>query len=54
MPGVLPRTPLHCAHGLLELSLPKDLAPLSSERLFNRLKQLARIIGRTPQVTVQG
>lgn len=54
MPGVLPRTPLLCSHGLLDLSLPTDLSPLSSERLFNRLKQLARIIGRTPNISVVG
>ncbi|MCP8939364.1 exopolyphosphatase [Alsobacter sp. SYSU M60028] len=48
MPGILPRAPLTCGHGLLELELPADIAPLANERLFNRLKQLARILGRTP------
>ncbi|PSC05293.1 exopolyphosphatase [Alsobacter soli] len=52
MPGVLPRTPLHCAHGLLELNLPEEFAALASDRLFNRLKSLARIIGRTPHIQV--
>lgn len=51
MPGVLGRTPMTCHAGLLDLTLPPDLAPLASDRLFNRLKQLARIIGRTPMIT---
>ena len=51
MPGVLGRTPLLCHAGLLDLTLPPDFAPLASDRLFNRLKQLARIIGRTPNIT---
>jgi exopolyphosphatase/guanosine-5'-triphosphate,3'-diphosphate pyrophosphatase len=50
MPGVLPRVPLVCRQSLLELDLPPDLAPLAIDRLFNRLKQLARIIGRTPYI----
>lgn len=54
MAGVLPRAPLQCGHGQLALTLPRDLADLSSDRLFNRLKQLARIIGRTPTITVEG
>jgi exopolyphosphatase/guanosine-5'-triphosphate,3'-diphosphate pyrophosphatase len=51
MPGMLPRVPMRCTHGQLELDLPKELAALSSERLFNRLKQLARIIGRSPVIS---
>jgi exopolyphosphatase/guanosine-5'-triphosphate,3'-diphosphate pyrophosphatase len=51
-PGVLPRVPMACAHGLLELDLPADLAPLAGDRVFNRLKQLARIIGRTPSMSI--
>jgi exopolyphosphatase / guanosine-5'-triphosphate,3'-diphosphate pyrophosphatase len=50
MPGMLPRIPMACSHGLLELTIPTQLGALSSERLFNRLKQLARIIGRTPNI----
>jgi exopolyphosphatase/guanosine-5'-triphosphate,3'-diphosphate pyrophosphatase len=32
------------------LTLPADLAPLENERLQNRLRQLARLIGREPVV----
>lgn len=52
MPGVLPRTPLICKTGMLTLTLPKDFAALANDRLFNRLKGLARIIGRTPELNV--
>jgi exopolyphosphatase / guanosine-5'-triphosphate,3'-diphosphate pyrophosphatase len=50
MPGVLPRAPLFLAHGRLVLELDAELAPLAGERLFNRLKQLARLIGREPVI----
>ena len=52
MPGVLPRTPLICRSGLLTITIPKDLAALAGDRLFNRLRALARIIGRTPEIVV--
>lgn len=52
MPGVLPRTPLMCRDDKLVLTIPKDLAPLAGDRVFNRLKGLARIIGRTPEMNV--
>jgi exopolyphosphatase/guanosine-5'-triphosphate,3'-diphosphate pyrophosphatase len=52
MPGVLPRTPLACSQGRLELALPPELGALANDRLFNRLKQLARIIGRTPHIAI--
>jgi len=48
MPGMLPLAPLVCAHGQVELHLPAELASLASDRVFNRLKQLARVIGRVP------
>ncbi len=50
MAGVLPRTPMLCAKAKLTLSLPGDLADLTSDRLNNRLKQLARLIGREPNI----
>ncbi len=50
MPGVLPVAPLRCARGKLTLSLPARLADLANERLVNRLKQLARLIGREPEI----
>ena len=52
MPGVLPLTPMLSTQGKLVLTLPKSLEPLSGERLFNRLKALSRIIGRTPQIEI--
>src|SRR5262250_2255965 len=48
MPGVLPHTPLVVERGKLKLKLPGRFAPLAGERLFNRLRQLARLIGREP------
>jgi exopolyphosphatase/guanosine-5'-triphosphate,3'-diphosphate pyrophosphatase len=46
MPGVLPRAPLRVEHGRLVLRLTGNLATLAGERVFNRLRQLARLIGR--------
>jgi exopolyphosphatase/guanosine-5'-triphosphate,3'-diphosphate pyrophosphatase len=48
MPGVLPRAPMMVDHGRLLLELKGKLAPLAGERVFNRLRQLARLIGREP------
>jgi exopolyphosphatase/guanosine-5'-triphosphate,3'-diphosphate pyrophosphatase len=48
MPGVLPRTPMAVERGKLVLRLPGKFAPLAGDRLFNRLRQLARLIGREP------
>jgi exopolyphosphatase/guanosine-5'-triphosphate,3'-diphosphate pyrophosphatase len=48
MPGVLPVTPMVVARGRLKLKLHGKSAPLAGERLFNRLRQLARLIGREP------
>jgi exopolyphosphatase / guanosine-5'-triphosphate,3'-diphosphate pyrophosphatase len=45
-PGILPRTPMLCARGVVNLTLPPELADLASERLQNRLQRLARLIGR--------
>jgi exopolyphosphatase/guanosine-5'-triphosphate,3'-diphosphate pyrophosphatase len=46
MTGVLPRTPMLCARGIVNLTLPPELADLASDRLQNRLQRLARLIGR--------
>jgi exopolyphosphatase/guanosine-5'-triphosphate,3'-diphosphate pyrophosphatase len=54
MSGVLPSTPLTCVETTLILTLPRGLADLASERLQNRLKQLARLIGREPAITIAG
>lgn len=50
MPGVLEYAPLYCTKEALTLEIPAELAPLAGERVFNRLKALARIIGRTPEM----
>jgi exopolyphosphatase / guanosine-5'-triphosphate,3'-diphosphate pyrophosphatase len=54
MSGVLPLTPLTCVKTTLILTLPRGLADLASERLQNRLKQLGRLIGREPAITIAG
>jgi exopolyphosphatase/guanosine-5'-triphosphate,3'-diphosphate pyrophosphatase len=43
--GVLPRAPLTAGGGRLVLSLPRSLEDLVSDRLLNRAKALARLIG---------
>ena len=48
--GVLPRTPLQVKRGKLILRLPGKYAKLRSDRLFSRLRQLARLIGREPVI----
>jgi exopolyphosphatase/guanosine-5'-triphosphate,3'-diphosphate pyrophosphatase len=50
MPGVLPRSPMQVEHGRLILRLRGDDTALAGERVFNRLKQLARLIGREPMM----
>jgi exopolyphosphatase / guanosine-5'-triphosphate,3'-diphosphate pyrophosphatase len=50
MPGVLPRTPLAVERHRLALRLPGRCAALAGERVSNRLRALARIIGREPVV----
>jgi len=50
MPGILPRAPLAVERGALVLRLEGQFAALSGERVFNRLKQLARLIGRDPVI----
>jgi exopolyphosphatase/guanosine-5'-triphosphate,3'-diphosphate pyrophosphatase len=48
MPGVLPKTPMVVRRGQLTLKLPGRFAALGGDRVFNRLRQLARLIGREP------
>ena len=50
MPGVLPRAPMVCEKGRTILTLPTDLAPLSSERLQSRMRQFARLIGSDAEI----
>ncbi len=53
MPGVLPLCPLVCRKGALQLSLPRAFGALGGDKLFGRLKQLARLIGREPEIIVE-
>ncbi len=48
--GVLPKTPMQVRRGNLVLRLPGKYARLESDRLFSRLRQLARLIGRDPVI----
>jgi exopolyphosphatase/guanosine-5'-triphosphate,3'-diphosphate pyrophosphatase len=48
MPGVLPHTPLKVERGRLKLKLKGRYSALAGERLFARLRQLARVVGREP------
>jgi len=52
MPGVLPHTPLVVERGKLKLKLRGRFSALAGERLFNRLRQLARLVGREPVMEV--
>jgi len=52
MPEVLPIAPLVCRRDKLVLTLPKKLAPLGNSRVGSRLKSLARLIGRTPEIRI--
>lgn len=54
MSGVLPVAPIACVKTKVNLTLPRRLADLVSERLQNRLTQLARLIGREPVITIAG
>jgi len=46
--GVLPRTPMVVERGRLVLRFDNGLEALAGERVFVRLRQLARLIGREP------
>jgi exopolyphosphatase/guanosine-5'-triphosphate,3'-diphosphate pyrophosphatase len=52
MPGVLPRTSLLMEKDRLVLRLPKDLQDLAGDRLANRVRQMARLVGKEPQVEI--
>ncbi len=47
-PNVLPKTPMLVERGRLVLHFDKELRDLAGERVFARLRQLARLIGREP------
>ena len=48
--GVLPKTPMQVKRGKLILHLPGKFGRLESDRLFSRLRQLARLVGREPVI----
>jgi exopolyphosphatase/guanosine-5'-triphosphate,3'-diphosphate pyrophosphatase len=48
--GVLPHTPLRVKKGRLILKLKGKYRGLTGERLFNRVRQCARLIGREPVI----
>ncbi len=48
--GVLPETPMQVQRGKLVLKLPGRYSKLTSDRLANRLRQLARLVGREPEI----
>jgi exopolyphosphatase/guanosine-5'-triphosphate,3'-diphosphate pyrophosphatase len=50
MPGVLPYTPMVVERGKLKLMLRGKHRDLAGERIFARLRQLARLVGREPMV----
>jgi exopolyphosphatase/guanosine-5'-triphosphate,3'-diphosphate pyrophosphatase len=50
--GVLPKTQMKVKRGKLILSLPGKLSRLASDRLYNRLRQCARLVGREPMIEV--
>ena len=49
-PDVLPRAPLRREGRALVLTLPGDLAALASDRLSNRMRQLARLLALEPRI----
>ena len=46
--GVLPKAPMQVRRGKLVLTLKGKYRGLAGDRLNNRLRQLARVIGREP------
>jgi exopolyphosphatase/guanosine-5'-triphosphate,3'-diphosphate pyrophosphatase len=50
MPGVLPGTPMRVERGRLVLRMEGKFAALAGDRVNNRLRQLARLIGCTPKL----
>ena len=52
MPGVLQKIPMLADRREVTVTLPAAMSHLASERLQNRLRQLARLIGREPNVVI--
>jgi exopolyphosphatase/guanosine-5'-triphosphate,3'-diphosphate pyrophosphatase len=53
MPGVLPKTPMVVRNRKLTLVLKGKHTALASERVYTRLKQLGRLIGREPAIVLE-
>jgi exopolyphosphatase/guanosine-5'-triphosphate,3'-diphosphate pyrophosphatase len=53
MPGVLPHAPMRVERGKLRLKLRGRYTALEGERVFARLRQLARLVGREPIVVTE-
>jgi exopolyphosphatase/guanosine-5'-triphosphate,3'-diphosphate pyrophosphatase len=51
--GVLPKTPMAVERGKLVLRFSNGFRALAGERVFARLRQLARLIGREPVMETQ-
>jgi exopolyphosphatase / guanosine-5'-triphosphate,3'-diphosphate pyrophosphatase len=54
MPGILPSIPMFVEQGKLKLKFERSFASFAGERVFARLRQLARLIGREPALIVNG
>ena len=52
--GIIPRTPVLLEGRKLVLSIPRDLAVLTGERLKKRFALVAELLGRTPEVRIGG
>jgi exopolyphosphatase/guanosine-5'-triphosphate,3'-diphosphate pyrophosphatase len=52
MPGVLPRTSMRLAESALTLTVPETLADLASDRVLNRVKALARLLGVDAELVI--
>lgn len=50
MRGVLPRAPLRVERNVLALVLKGDMAALAADRVLNRLRVLAKLLGLTPAI----
>jgi exopolyphosphatase / guanosine-5'-triphosphate,3'-diphosphate pyrophosphatase len=53
MPGVLPDTPMVVDRGKLKLTLAGKYRNLAGDRVFSRLRQLARLVGREPLMVTE-
>ncbi len=53
MPGVLPDTPMVVERGKLKLTLAGKYRNLGGDRVFSRLRQLARLVGREPLMVTE-